>query len=173
VTVPADPLVVTLQLDDAGATFFETRRQQHFPADRNQIPAHVSLFHALPGEHLDEVSAGLEAVAADHAPFPCAVTGVTSLGRGCAYTLASDELDAVHAALAERFGPWLTAQDRQPFRAHVTVQNKVDADAARQTHAALEAAFEPFETIATGLELWWYRGGPWAPADVVPFAGAA
>ena len=101
-TVPADPLVVTLHLDDAGASFFETARQQHFPVDRNQIPAHVS-----------------------------------------------------------------------PFRAHITVQNKVDGDAARQTHADLEAAFEPFETVATGLELWWYRGGPWAPADVVPFAGAA
>lgn len=168
----SDPLLVTLQLEDRAFERFDDERRARFPAERNQVPAHVSLFHQLPGEHLDEVAGALEDVADAHAPFPVEVTGVRFLGGGSAYTLASDELQAVHGALAERFAPWLTAQDREPYRPHVTVQNFVEADEARRTVAELEADFAPFTFTATGLELWWYRGGPWTPADVVPFAGA-
>ena len=38
----------------------------------------------------------------------------------------------------------LTAQDRQGFRAHVTIQNKVTPEVARSTLAALSAVFTPF-----------------------------
>ena len=168
-----DPLLVTLQLEDRAFERFDGERRRWFPAELDHVPAHVSLFHQLPGEHLDEVAGALEDVADEHAPFTVEATGVRFLGRGSAYTLQSDELAAVHGALAERFAPWLTEQDRQPYRPHVTIQNKVEPDEAKRTFAELEAGFAPFTFTATGLELWWYRGGPWAPADVVPFAGAA
>ena len=168
-----DPLIVTLQLGDRAAARFQELRDELFPSERNQVPAHVSLFHQLPGEHLDEVSAALEDVAGEHAPFPVEVGGVRSLGRGAAFVLAARELSAVHGALADRFADWLTEQDRQPFQPHVTVQNFVDPETARRTIEELEAGFAPYPVVATGLELWWYRGGPWAPADVVPFAGAS
>ena len=65
--------------------------------------------------------------------------------------------------LRARWEPWLTRQDRQPFRPHVTVQNKVTPAEARRTLAGLAAGFAPFEAVGTGLALWAYRGGPWAP----------
>ena len=89
------------------------------------------------------------------------VTGVQPLGRGAAYRLESAELAAVHAELRAAFAGVLTPQDRQPYRPHVTVQNKVDPAVARETVAALRAAFEPAEVRATGLGLWRYAGGPW------------
>jgi hypothetical protein len=79
-----------------------------------------------------------------------------------AYDLEAAELTALRAALAAEFDPWLTRQDRQPGRAHVTVQNKVDPEVAGALLADLTAAFEPTTVPARGLGLWHYLGGPWA-----------
>ena len=87
--------------------------------------------------------------------------GVRFLGGGVAYDVASPELDRVRAGLARESEPWLTRQDRQPFRPHVTVQNKVSPERARGLHTALTAAFSPYVVQAQGLELWHYLGGPW------------
>jgi 2'-5' RNA ligase len=166
------PLVVTLLLDDEGQAGFDRLRAQHFPPERNWLQAHVTLFHALPGEHEDVVRRDVVAVA-DRRPFDVAVAGLRMLGRGVAYELRSAELAAVHAELATRWDPWLTRQDRQPFRPHVTVQNKVEPAVARRLHEGLLAGFAPWTVRARGLGLWRYLGGPWSPVVAVPFPGAA
>jgi hypothetical protein len=89
------------------------------------------------------------------------VSRVRLLGRGVAFDLESAGLTAVRARLTDRFGPWLTRQDRQPGTAHVTVQNKVDPAVARALHAELAAGFTPGAVTARGLGLWHYLGGPW------------
>ena len=88
-----------------------------------------------------------------------------------AYDLEAVELTSLRAALAAEFDAWLTRQDRQPGRAHVTVQNKVDpAGRPGAAHATLTAAFEPTTVPARGLGLWHYLGGPWtAEAEFGPF----
>ena len=158
------PLVLTLALADADQERFDALRRAHFPADRNHLGAHVTLFHALPGAALDEVS-DMVTAAARREPFDVAVTGVRLLGRGVAYTLASDELTALHRgllrAVTAAFGDAVTAQDRQRLSAHVTVQNKVAPDRARALHGQLSAAFVPGSVAAVGLSLWRYAGGPW------------
>jgi hypothetical protein len=128
----------------------------------------VTLFHALPG-HLD-VAPEL-AAAADRPGFAVRVAAVQPLGRGAAYRIESGELAYVHTQLRAVFEPWLTPQDRQPYRPHVTVQNKVDPAVARETVARLRAAFVPHEVGAVGLALWRYAGGPWEPVSEHPFRG--
>jgi hypothetical protein len=122
----------------------------------------VTLFHALPGERSAAVRDEL-ATAAARPPFDVAVAGVRFLGRGVAFDLAAAELTALRSTLATRFEPWLTPQDRQWSRPHVTVQNKVEPSVARALHAQLTAAFEPRTVTARGLGLWRYLGGPWSP----------
>ena len=128
----------------------------------------MTLFHALPGEHRAAVAGELAAAAAQP-PFGVRVTGVRFLGRGVALDLAAAELTVLRSSLAETFGPWLTRQDQQWSRPHVTVQNKVDPAVARALHAELTAAFVPETVTAVGLGLWRYLGGPWAAAGVFPF----
>jgi 2'-5' RNA ligase len=159
---------VTLLLEDDAQQRFDRLRAEHFPADRNHLAAHVTLFHALPGEHGDAVAADL-AAAATRPAFDVAVTGVRMLGRGVAYSLESAELAALRAGLAATWQPWLTPQDRQRHAAHVTVQNKVDPAVARALHERLSAAFEPGRVGARGLGLWRYLGGPWEPVARYPF----
>jgi 2'-5' RNA ligase len=162
------PLVVTLLLDDDAQRRFDRLRAEHFPPARNHLAAHVTLFHALPGEREDAVAADLTAAAA-RPPFDVAVTGVRFLGRGVAYTLASTGLTELRRDLAVAWEPWLTPQDRQRHAPHVTVQNKVDPAVARALHARLSAAFEPGTVGARGLGLWRYLGGPWEPVARYPF----
>lgn len=160
----AAPLVVTLLLDDAAQERFDAERRELFP--RTQVGAHVTLFHALPGS-LD-VAPDLARVA-DRPAFAVSVDGLMSLGRGVAYRLRSDALAAVHAELRSGWAAHLTPQDAQPFRPHVTVQNKVSPEVARATFKRLSTGFAPFEVTATGLALWAYAGGPWDPLSRFPF----
>lgn len=170
--MPDAPLVVTLQLDAASQERFDRLRRAHFPAERNHLHAHVTLFHALPGEQEHAVRRDLTE-AAQRAPYDVRVARVRSLGRGVAYDLRSDLLQEQRAALARRWAPWLTAQDARPHAAHVTVQNKVEPAAARALLEQLQAAFVPYDVTATGLALWRYVGGPWEPVEAYRFSPAA
>ncbi len=164
----SEPLIVTLLLDPDAQERFDRLRAAHFPADRNHLAAHVTLFHALPGEHVDAVSADL-AAAARRPVFDVAVAGLRLLGRGVAYTLGAPELTALRAGLAAAWEPWLTPQDRQRHAPHVTVQNKVEPAGARALRDRLAAEFVPDRVGARGLGLWRYLGGPWAPVAEHPF----
>jgi 2'-5' RNA ligase len=164
----SEPLVVTLLLDDEPQGRFDRLRAEHFPTERNFLAAHVTLFHALPGEHLDAVRSDL-VTAADREAFDVAVTGLRFLGRGVAFTLESAELGALRAELAAAWQPWLTPQDRQRHAPHVTVQNKVEPAVARALHDRLLAEFVPHRVRARGLGLWRYLGGPWEPLAELPF----
>jgi 2'-5' RNA ligase len=165
------PLVVTLALDDDAQQRLEALRRRHFPPERNVVPAHVSLFHALPGAHEAQVLDDL-ATACRRPAFPVTVAGVTSLGRGTALRVRAAGLASLHAELARAWGPWLTAQDRQPPRPHVTVQNKVTPEAARALQAEL-VDLPPVEARAVGVDVWRYVGGPWEHLRRVQFETAA
>ncbi|ADB33019.1 conserved hypothetical protein [Kribbella flavida DSM 17836] len=161
------PLIVTVRLDDAGAAAFDVLRSAHYPPHLNVLRAHVTLFHQLPGHETDSVIAELTATRSDE-PFALEVVGPRLLGRGVAIDLRSPTLHSLHADLARRWTPWLTRQDRQPFRPHVTIQNKVDPATARQLHD--ELATTPWPPVsAIGWSLWRYLGGPWDPVTEIPF----
>ena len=149
--------------------WFEAQRQAYFPPALNRIPAHLSLFHQLPGEAA--TAHVLRAAAAAQAPFPLQLEGVRSMGRGVMYTLASPPLHALHRRLAAQFGPYLTLQDRQSLRPHVVVQNKVESAEAKLLLAQLQAGFRGREVRSTGLLWWEYLGGPWRKLEEFPFMG--
>ncbi len=159
---------MTLVLDDDTSARFERERRELFPAGRTAVGAHLTLFHAVPGELRETVLADVEGVTGRD-PFPARVTEVVPLGRGAAYRLDAAPLRDVHRTLQSAWWDHLTAQDRQGFRAHVTVQNKVDADVARRTVQRLREAFVPFDATATGVAVWRYVGGPWQPVVTSPF----
>jgi hypothetical protein len=167
-----DPLILTLVLDARSFAFFDAKRRRYFPPERNFLSAHLTLFHALPGPEIATVDHDLEAICGEHAPMILDVVGLRSLGRGVAYTLRSEALMRLHATLAARWAMWLTPQDRHRLQPHVTVQNKVDPDDARELLARLQAEFRPFTVAGEGLGLWRYRGGPWDPVRTFAFATA-
>jgi 2'-5' RNA ligase len=167
------PLVVTLQLDDDAQERFEVERADLFPQDRTAVGAHVTLFHALPSLLRQDAEAELGRLSSATPPFPVGVTGVMPLGRGVAYRLVSHESQLLHRQLQDRWRSHLTRQDAQPFRPHVTVQNKVEPEIAKATLDRLRGIFQPEMTRAVGLELWRYDGGPWTLLRRWRFGSAA
>jgi 2'-5' RNA ligase len=172
IVVEHPPLIVTAALDDGAFAWFNDLRQTHFPRHRNQVPAHLTLFHALPGEHEREVAQTLRQACAQRRPLRMEVRGPWSLGRGVAYRIAAPALEQLRAELAQAFAPWLTRQDQAAFRPHITVQNKAEPDDARRLLEQLQHEFEPFPIAAEGLLLWRYLGGPWALVERFAFDAA-
>ena len=164
------PLILSLQLDGEAQGSFDRLRDQYFPVALNIVPAHVTLFHHLPGEELPSIVQILEKVTAQQSPIDVQVTGVRSLGRGVAYTLESSALSSLRGRLAGEWEAWLTPQDRQGFKPHITVQNKVTPESARETLALLQASFQSYGAVALGLYLWHYRHGPWEHIKTFSFS---
>ena len=164
------PIIVTLAMEPSARTRFQSLRDAHFPPALNRVPAHLTLFHHLPGERANEVDATVAKLCAARTPFDVEVTEVRSIGRGVAYRCASEPLIELRAAIAAAFEADLTRQDRQGWRPHVTVQNKVTGDVAKRTLATLSEGFEPWSFRADGLALWDYMGGPWRERLLAPFA---
>ena len=147
--------------------------RRHFPPARNMIPAHLTLFHKLPGDRWPDIHRDLTEVARRTAPVPLTAESIRFLGYGSAYALRSEALKALRRELAERWSALLERQDAAGFSPHVTIQNKAPAAEAKALCAELKAGFVPFEARGTGLLLWHYRGGPWEPAGEYAFDGSA
>jgi 2'-5' RNA ligase len=161
------PLVVTLALEAEVQERFDAERARWGPTGRSEVGAHVTLFHCLPGELEEQVRVDL----VQHAgpPFPVGVAGVLPLSGGAAYALAAPELARRQRVLQRLWWADLTAQDRQGFRPHITVQKKVSPAEARATVTVLRRAFRPFQVRAEGYQLWRDDGGPWSELARIPF----
>lgn len=160
--IPAvrSPLIVTAELGSTDFAWLDAQRRAHFPPARNQLSAHLTMFHGLPPSLEGEVRRQLKAVAA--APPPKAViSSLMNLGGGVAYRVASPDLDAIRDEIADHFHGALTAQDAGGWRAHVTIQNKVTASQARTLLETLQQDFRERPLAVTGLALHRYLGGPW------------
>ncbi|MCU0757997.1 MAG: 2'-5' RNA ligase family protein [Steroidobacteraceae bacterium] len=153
--------VVTLGLDECTFALLDALRREHFPPARNFLPAHLTLFHQLPEDPAAAVEGTLAAAARGTASFPLVVGPPRPLGRGVALAVQAEALHALHRRLAEAFRPWLTRQDAQGFRPHVTVQNKADPASARASFERLRAEWSPHPGRGEALLLWRYLGGPW------------
>ena len=156
------PIIVTALIGEPDFTTLDALRRQHYPADRNQLRAHLTMFHHLPPSCVDELKQLLKDEARGNDPA-ARLSGLINLGGGVAFRVESPDLDDIRARIAERFAPMLMPQDRNPWRAHITVQNKVKAPEARALLDQLSGDFQPRTLNLSGLAAWYYRGGPWEP----------
>lgn len=167
--IPA-PIIVSAVFCRQYQSWFSALRREHFPPERNQLDAHLTLFHHLPPSCADELKHRLvEETRGIRAPQARAA-GLMSLGRGTAFRIEAPELTAIRARLAEAFTGLLMPQDAGGWRPHVTIQNKVTPSVAKLLLADLQRGFQPRTVEIAGLAAWWYRGGPWEPLSRHMFA---
>lgn len=165
------PLILTALFEPDTQARFQRLRDSHFPPERNIVPAHLTLFHHLPGGEIDAIRARLSQIARLTPAAAADVVGLRSLGKGVAFTIRAPELEAVRAELADAWATLLVPQDRQGWRPHVTVQNKVRPEEARALLAKLEADFAPWRADLVALRLWRYLNGPWEALGEFRFRG--
>ena len=159
------PLILTLKIDHESYKFFDDLRRTYFPPERNFLAAHVTLFHHLPGENLREICRTITEICGRTEIFPLRFARWRFLGKGSAMTIESEKLLELRAQFAELWHEDLTPQDRQKFQPHITVQNKVAPEEARQTFENLSAAWQAKSGTAEGLTLWHYVAPRWKLAD--------
>ncbi|MEB3336690.1 MAG: 2'-5' RNA ligase family protein [Leptolyngbyaceae bacterium] len=157
----APPLVLTLKLDPTTFERVNEWRQQYFPPERNFLPAHVTLFHALPGAQGLAIQQRLQELCAQTPRLPLHFPTLRFLGRGVAVELRSLEFVQFRQSLATSWRDWLSPQDRQGYRPHITIQNKVTSAEARRLYEHLLEQWHPWDGFGEGLLLWHYLGGPW------------
>lgn len=161
---------MTATFGDGDNGWLQEMRRTHFPPERNQVPAHLTLFHHLPPSVESELKRRLDDYAATPAPT-ASITTVIDLGRGTALRVESEGLEDIRYDLALAFQGLLTPQDKAPWRPHVTVQNKVEPKEAKALQAYLRAGFERRPLAIKGLALWRYLDGPWEPVKRWTFRG--
>ncbi|MGK6324081.1 2'-5' RNA ligase family protein [Sphingomonas sp. DT-51] len=166
----AAPVIVTALFGASDQAFFDAQRQAYFPPERNQLAAHLTLFHHLPPSCAPELRQQLQHETRGVAAPQARLAGVISLGRGVAYRIESAALEAIRARLVETFHGLLTPQDQAGWRAHVTVQNKVTPAEARALLDRLRGELVESPVAIAGLGAYWYRGGPWEPLSRHLFA---
>lgn len=164
------PLIITAEFGNQDFAWLDGLRRQHYPPDRNRVPAHLTMFHALPPSLEAEARRRLADITRGPRPF-ATIAGLMDLGGGVAFRIVSDELDSIRAELAAGFYGMLGRQDAIGWRPHVTIQNKVTPAVARNLKAALEIGFDPQPLAIAGLALQRYLGGPWERIATYPFRG--
>jgi hypothetical protein len=166
----ARPIIVSALFGAADFARLDAERRAHFPPERNQLFAHLTLFHHLPPSAGAEVDRRLAEEV--RAPQPAAaIVAPLKLGRGVAWRVESAALASIRARLAEALAGLLTPQDAAPWRPHVTIQNKVSPSDADALYHALAAHARPRPLVITGLAAWDYEGGPWRLRKRYSFRG--
>jgi hypothetical protein len=164
----AGALIITAELAQDDFSWIEGLRRAHYPRERNQVRAHLTMFHALPPSAEGEVRARLAQIVRRPAPIAM-IAGLMDLGGGVAFRVVSTDLDRIRAELADDLRGLLGAQDNRGWRPHITIQNKVAPKTARALKDSLERGFSPRPLGIRALGLHRYLGGPWEPLANYPF----
>jgi len=168
----AGALIVTAEIGANDLAWLDRLRRAHYPPERNRVPAHLTIFHALPPSAEREVRSSLSRTVSAEPP-QASIEGLMNLGGGVAYRVVSPQLDGIRSRLADDFHGLLSAQDSDGWRPHVTIQNKVQPRVSRALIASLERDFAPRPLAIAGLGLHRYQGGPWERLSVYPFRGVS
>lgn len=164
----AGALIVTAEICPQDFSWLERLRRTHYPAERNRVPAHLTMFHALAPSAESELRRRLAGVVRRSAPA-ASIAGLMDLGGGVAFRVVSPDLDRIREELAEDLHGLLGAQDSGGWRPHVTIQNKVAPKLGRRLKEQLETGFAPRPLAIAGLGLHRYLDGPWELIAVYPF----
>jgi hypothetical protein len=165
--IPA-PLLLTAALPPALAAVLAEARRTLDPARAARTPPHLTLFRHLPGPELLALLADIRAMVRGQ-PAPAFRLDPPRATRGAAMArVRSDALDALRAALAERWHGLLAPGDVAPPLLHVTLGR------GRPEGAPLPAL--PAGPHRVPALLLWAHGGEgqrdeprWTPLVAIPF----
>ncbi|KAL1297314.1 hypothetical protein AAFC00_004865 [Neodothiora populina] len=155
-------------------------RKKYFPPHLNKLDAHLTLFHALPGDALSsDIIPTLQSVARSTSPFPLNASRPFMLGKhGIAIavpkTKGGEPAAQIHETLQAEWMEMLSPQDaaKGGFRAHYTVMNKVDDESVVQKgFEEIKGGWEGCEGVVEGLSLFRYERGRWVRFEDYKFEG--
>ena len=164
----AGALIVAAQIGAEDFSWLERLRRARYPPERNRVPAHLTIFHAIAPSAEGEVRRRLAQIVRRKPPA-ASLAGLMDLGGGVGFRVVSPDLDRLRDELAQDLHGLLGAQDSGGWRPHITIQNKVAPKVARTLKDQLERGFAPRPIAIVGLGLHRYLDGPWEDIEAYPF----
>lgn len=155
-----DSYILALHTDLEHHKRMTALRTQYFPPKLNKISAHVALFRALPGSQLAVIEADISAAAKNQQSFPIVTGKPFLLGHGVAIDANVPLAREIYNGLKDNWDGFLSKQDKS-FKAHYTIQNKVEAGVPQTTLDELQKNFEGSHGQVDGLSLYRYDKGYW------------
>jgi hypothetical protein len=154
---PAGPLILTLTLDKASHQFLTGLRSKYFPPHRNFLSAHVTLFHAISPQRIQELDGYLNDICKEQKGWEVFIGEPKKMGKGGVMVSVrerpSGTIEAIREELVsnlkrntQRDQEKLTDQDqRRMGKPHVTVLNKAESE--EQVTKCLQEVEEEFEKL--------------------------
>ena len=162
-------------------------RKKYYAPYLNRLPAHLTLFHALPKSKLeDSVIPTMTSVAAKTSPYLIHAAKATRMPRGVlvhAHHISPVNWTRnIHCEMRTAWWEFLSKQDRGKVQLHWTVMNKEQdqakvGKAATEIEAMLKEKAARLETwgelqgSVEGLVLWRYDNGEWKEPRKFWFGG--
>ncbi|KAL8931952.1 MAG: hypothetical protein Q9216_007014 [Gyalolechia sp. 2 TL-2023] len=155
----SETYILTLNTDEAHHKAVTALRNQHFPTHLNKLSAHIALFRALPGSELPTIQDAIEDLVQKYNSFQISTGKPFSLSHGVGLEADVKPAQEIFRTLKARWSPFLSKQD-QSFRAHYTIQNKVeDQKVVEKTLEEVQQSFRGSTGTVTGLSLYLYERG--------------
>jgi 2'-5' RNA ligase len=171
-------VIISLWLDDELQHYFSNLRSKYFPTSKNYLQGHISLFHALPSEELDFISNTVTELCKNTSVFPvhCDRPRPPRNSSVVAISLKAVPLVSLRQDLLGTFSKNLEMIDQdlhRKFWPHATLVNKVTNEEAIRVWEEVRTIPEEEQVrkgTAKGLDMWFYRGGPWEHIRRVSFS---
>ena len=171
ISEPPAPFIVTAELPLDILAWADALRRQHYPAERNKLAAHVTLFHSFAPSLRNGLRDVLAGMATEFAAPAARINRTLDLGSGTALAITSSGMTEIRALIAAHFHGALTAQDLHEPRLHITIQNKVIRRLAIALQQELLTSLRARDFAFRGLALQIFRTTHWETLGQWPFRG--
>lgn len=155
-----DSYILALHTDPEHHKRVTALRTRYFPPKLNKLSAHIALFRALPGSQLATIETDVAAAAEKQQSFSIATGRAYLLGHGVAIDADAPPARAIYNGFKDKWEGFLSKQDKS-FKAHYTIQNKVEDGVPQRTLEELQRSFEGSRGQVDGLSLYRYDRGHW------------
>ena len=162
--------IVALRTDSKHHTALNNLRKCYFPQSLNKVPAHVCLFHALPGSQLPRIRGDIGDVVRKSTPSFIRTLPPRSFANEHGVALPVDAPIAlkIFEVLKSKWRLFLSKQDHS-FRAHYTVANQLDEAACLRVLEEVQKTFTRSEGQVIGLTMARYEKGFWKNPELFMF----
>lgn len=165
--------ILALHTDTSHHKALTALRNQHFPPKINKLAAHIVLFRALPGSHLEQIVSDIAAVVSPIKPFVIATGKPFRLAHGVGIEVHTTPPTApkdIFQELRDKWQDFLSRQDLGSFKAHYTIQNKVeDEEKVKACLESVKSDFHGSRGTVDGLVVYRYDRGWWKKERDFPF----
>lgn len=162
------PILLLAELPPPLQARLDAVRRTHYP--QAKTPAHLTLFHAIPGMIAAELADILRECTRAKPPR-ATIARVIDWQEATALAVHSEDLVLLRETIASRLTGLLTAADALPPALHITIQNKALRPAAIALQRTLAQTWHPTETTIPALTAHRVIAGQWHPIGRWPFRG--